>query len=441
MANAKFTDIFIKNLTPKAKRYDVREGEGFCIRVFPSGEKSFFYVYQLNGHRRRMTLGRYPALSLKEARKEHAKAASLTARRIDPAAKRADEKMQEREAREENRRRPTVAALSDEYIERHAKRFKRTWERDRYLLDKEVVPVLGSVKACDVTRRDVTLLIEGIASRGAPTFANRVLSLVRKLFNFGLQREAVTVNPCNGIQKPANEKARERTLSPDELRALWRALQQRDGDFRATPEVKAALLLVLLTAGRIGEIMAAKWDEFDLAGGWWEIPSARMKNKRPHRVWLTRTALDVLDTLRELSGFSAYVIPSPRVGRDGDPKSMATASVNHAIRRSLKAFMPEDYEPADNRIAFHRLDIAPFTPHDLRRTVATFMGELGIQPHIIGKVLSHSDQTVTGKHYDKFSYDPDRRAALECWESRLLEIVGERRESRVVPLIVNRRGY
>lgn len=436
MATKKFTDFHLKNLQPREQRYDVREGDGFGIRVYPNGGKSFFYIYQLNGLKRRMTLGSYPAVSLKDARRDHAAALSLVSRKIDPAAKRAKEMQVERELREEDRLRPTVAALADEYVERHAKPNKRTWKHDRYLLDKEIVPVWGTRKARDITRRDVTLLLDGITERGATTHANRILSLTRKLFNFALQRDVLSVNPCNGVQKPVDEKPRDRALSADEVRMLWPALEPESSQFRASAQIKLALRLMLLTAVRAGEAAHARWEEIDLLSRWWEIPAERMKNKKPHRIWLTQRAVTTLCQLKDMAGHSSYVFPSPSKKDDQADHHISTTAFNHAIRRSLEHFKPEGgVEPKPSSSPLYQLSIAPFTPHDLRRTVATGMGEIGIAPNIIGKVLAHTDQTVTGKHYDKYGYDRDKRAAVEAWDSRLSEIIREDREQTVVPLI------
>jgi integrase len=336
--------------------------------------------------------------------------------------------------------------LADEYIERHAKPNKRTWEQDQYLLYKEVIPRWGRKKASTITRRDVTLLLDSIKDRGAAIYANRTLALVRKMFNFSIQRDILNQNPCAGISRPSQEKARERVLNQDEIRKLWVALSPDHPDFYASTPTRLALRLQLLTACRIGEIMGASWPEFDLESGWWEIPADRMKNKRPHRVWLTDTAIDTMKALKELTGKTTWVFPSPmsKFKKDGDSirrdSHLLPDATNRAIGRSLKAFAPDDYSPAQGKTERYRLEIAPFSPHDLRRTVATGLGELGILPHIVGKVLSHVDSTVTGRHYDKFSYDKEKRKALEDWSRHLQTIVEGKADDTVISLPVGQRS-
>jgi len=406
----KFSDLYVKNLPPQAARYDVREGQGFGVRVSPDGGKAFFFIYQLQGKKRRMTLGQYPAVTLKDARKVFDAARARVALGCDPSAERTDERERIQRERDEQAALLTVERLAADYIERHAKPNKRTWTEDAAALQKEILPIWGKRKAEEITRRDVNHLLDTITDRGSAIRANRVLSLVRKMFNFGMQRGELTGNPCLGVKRPSPEHSRERVLTDDELRKLWAALDT--GTFQATEAVTLAVTLQLLTATRIGEVAGARWAEIDLQGQWWEIPAERMKNKRHHRVWLTAAAVATLEQAKALQTAtgkpSAWVFVSPAGG-----KPIMATSVTRAVARNTEF-----------------LGIAPFSPHDLRRTVATRLAESGILPHIVGKVLSHSDPTVTGRHYDKFSYDREKRKALEAWAERLREIVtGERRDN------------
>jgi integrase len=410
----KFTDLYIKNLPTKPARYDVREGDGFGVRVSPDGSRAFFYIYQLQGTKRRMTLGQYPAVTVKDARKVYEGARARVALGCDPSAERTDERERIKRQREEQAARLTVARLAEDYIERHAKPKKRTWAEDDATLNKEVLPVWGHRKAEDITRRDVNKLLDSIIDRGSPIRANRVLALVRKMFNFGIQRGELGKNPCQGLANPSPETPRDRVLTDVELRTLWAALES--GTLPMTEPVALAVKMQLATGCRIGEIAGARWDEIDLSAQWWEIPAHRMKRKQLHRVWLTdaaRAALARLAALQSARGpRSEWVFPS----KDGAHAIHAT-SVTRAVARTVA-----------------HLGMVPFSPHDLRRTVATRLSEIGVLPHIVDKVLSHTDQTVRGKHYDKGSYDFEKRKALEAWAGRLREIVTGERPSNVIAL-------
>jgi integrase len=374
-------------------------------------------MYQLQGQKRRMTLGKYPQVSLKEARKTYEEARARVARGFDPGAERIDNREKIKREREEQLSLLTVSRLADDYIERHAKPNKRSWEQDQAALQIDIIPNWGSRKAADITRRDVNKLLDKIIDRGGPIAANRRLSLIRKMFNFGMQRGELNANPCFGMQKPSPEHPKDRVLSDYELRELWAALNT--DRFKATETIKLAIKLQLLTATRIGEIVGTRWDEIDLDGHWWEIPLERMKNKKIHRVWLTATAVEILDRARNIQTeqgiISGWVFTSPYSTPKDRP--IGSLSVGQAISRNIQ-----------------QLGIDAFTPHDLRRTVSTRLAELGILPHIADKVLSHTDSTVRGRHYDKFSYDFEKRKALEAWAEHLREIVTGDRRDNVLPL-------
>src|SRR6266567_1006717 len=193
-----FDALTIKNLEPTGTMYVcmAEKEPGFGIRVYPSGSKAFFYQYKVDGQRRFMTIGDYPSTSLKSARQVYqAEASKVKALRrgskdgIDPVL----ENKRERERRiaevAEHRKAHTVADLVKEYIEKHALKFKRSWKEDKRLLDIEIVPTWGTRKVTEITKRDVTLLLEKIVDRGTPAMSNQVLKITRKMFNFAVERD------------------------------------------------------------------------------------------------------------------------------------------------------------------------------------------------------------------------------------------------------------
>jgi hypothetical protein len=202
----KFTARTIDTLRPvPGRRVDYFDESlpGLALRVTESGHKSWSVHYRTAARRlRRLTIGDYPTITLADARKAAHKALRAAAPGEDPAA----EKLA-------TRRGETVADLADEYIERHAKKHKRSWKEDQRKLDVDVLPLWRTRKAKEITRRDVRDLIEGIADRGAPIAANRVLALVRKLLNFAVQRDWIDANPAALIAKPGAERSRDRVLT------------------------------------------------------------------------------------------------------------------------------------------------------------------------------------------------------------------------------------
>ena len=399
----RFTDRGIQGLNPKAERYEAWEDgrTGLGVRVAPSGRKSFVYIYRFDGKPRRMTLGAYPKIGLADARVLHAKAKQQRERGIDPGAEHIEKRRAERDAE-------TVRELVEEYLDKYARPNKRSAAEDERTLRKEVLPVWGGRKAKSITRRDVIKLLDGIVDRGAPIMANRTLAVVRKMFNFAIARDIIDASPCVMIQAPAKETPRDRVLSQAEIAAFWRGL----ADAKMSDQVRLALRLMLVTAQRREEVTGAPWAEFDLPDQVWEIPGARTKNARAHRVPLSPLALELLDEIREAARGSEWLFPSPRAD-----KPIVPDATSHALRNNLEA-----------------IGVAGITPHDLRRSAASHMTELGISRLVVSKILNHADSSITGV-YDRYEYGPEKRRALEAWGARLKEIAsGKAAPGNVVAL-------
>ncbi len=384
----------------EVKSCDMREksGNGFGVTIFPSGEKSFIYFYTFAGRKRRMTLGRYPHCSLANARSLHREALAILESGKDPASEKQTEKINIRDA-------STIDGLIDEYIEKWAKPNKRKWKEDERSLNKDIRPFWGKQKARDITRRDVVLLLDGVKERGAPVQANRLLACISKMFNFAIERDIVSSNPCAGVKRVVKENRRDRVLSEDEIRILWLGLEQaatQDNpkhQIHMSEQTKLILKFQLTTAQRKGEVIASEWEEFDLNTRWWTIPAAKAKNNQTHRVPLSELALALLIEIKKLSGNSRFLFPTKL-----KDTHIGATSIDHAVRRSTFD------------------GVKPFTPHDLRRVADSFMTSIGIPRLIVSKILNHSDQNVTSI-YDRHSYDSEKHHALEAWAKKLKGII------------------
>ena len=407
----RFTDKGIAALKPKAERYEVWEDgrTGLGVRVSPKGRKSWVYMYRFNGTARRMGLGTYPVVGLASARVKHANAKELLAKDTDPGAQQIERKRAERDAE-------TVNDLAEEYLEKWARPRKRSAAEDERTLRKDVLPAWGTKKAKEIRRRDVILLLDKIVERGSPIQANRTLAIVRRMFNFAVSRDILDATPVAMVQAPAKEHARERVLSPDEMRTFWYGLDEAP----MSEAVKLALKLELVTAQRKGELIGAPLSEFDFEDAVWTIPGERSKNGIAHRVPLSPLALGLIEEACSLAGESKWLFPSPR----GD-EHIKPEAVNHALQ---KAFTPTTKHPTP------AIELENVTPHDLRRTAASRMALLGINRLTVSKVLNHVETGVTAI-YDRHSYDPEKRRALEAWASHLEDILsGKPRAENVVTL-------
>lgn len=405
----KLTDRSIRAIKPRKDRFEVWETgrAGFGLRVAPSGRKTWIYLYRFNGKPRRMTLGTYPAMSLAEAHAVQAEAAKALDSDIDPGAA-------DRAAREALRQEPTVEQLVTEFVKKGLiAKGNRSWEEYQRNLNKDIVPAWGHRKARDIKKRDVILLLESILERGSPNQSTQVFKIIRRMFNFAIERDILQASPCAQVKPLVPTVKKDRFLSADEIRVFWNNLD----DCNMSEGMRRALKLVLVTAQRPGEVIGSHSSELD--GCWWTIPAERCKNKRTHRVYLTPMARELFQNHDQ-----GYLFPSPRRDEHDRIRPVHINAMAHALRKALAP------HPESGRRA---LDLEHFTPHDLRRTAATFLGEIGISGEIIGKVLNHADRSVTAI-YNRHTYDKEKRQALEAWARNLDRIIHGKKEDKVIEI-------
>ena len=366
-----------------------------------------------DGQKKRHTFNTYPAMSLVDARDEAKDLFRKIAKGGDPAA---DKKAK--------RRAGTFNELTHLYIEKYAKLNKASWEKDEAIINRNLKPAWGTRKAASITRRDVNKLLNEIVERGAPIQANRVLEIIRKMYSWaiGSDRVELDVNPCHEVKKPSKERRRDRVLDAEEIKALWPMAGE---DARITEPSRLTLRLVLVTAQRPGEVAGLAWNELDYdwetsEEPFWTIPGDRTKNRQAHRVPLSPLAVVLLKEAKVLAGDdSGLAFPSPRSRQkmeiDDRPtsKPILVNSLSHALIRS------------------GHFGIEHFVPHDLRRTASTHMTgpQCGVSRFILERVLNHADQTVTGRHYDLYHYDAEKRVALNAWSRRLKDILAGKKKT------------
>ncbi len=398
----------VESLRPGSRRAEYWDGAlpGFGLRVSTGGRKTWVLMYRRNNRLRRFTLGTYPPLSLADAREMAALMLVAVQKGGDPAT----DKARERFAK-------TYADLAKEYIERHAKPNKKTWREDERILAHDVLPKWRHLQPRDIRRSDARALVEAVADRGAPIHANRVLALIRKIFNFAIERDWLDLNPCHMVKRPGKERARDRVLSPDEIRRFWAATEVE------APLIRAAFRLRLLTAQRGGEVLHMRWCDIDLETRWWTVPSEFAKNGLSHRVPLNAQAVSILEELRDWLGIRIKEINVLRARKHLEPKvfnDWVFPSRWHADD-SL-----EWTRKATGRLkALSDLD---FRPHDLRRTAASLMTSAGTPRVVVQKILNHVETGVTAV-YDRYSYDNEKRIALDAWGRQVAAIVCDEKAS------------
>jgi integrase len=277
----------------------------------------------------------------------------------------------------------------------------KTLQEFSRILRVEVVRVLGDRQPGDVNRGEIRALVDQLAER-APVMANRVFEVTRRLYTWAIGKDLVASSPCVGLSKPSLEAQRDRVLTEDEIRAFWSACDAEPGI------IGEAFRLMLVTAQRRGEVLSMRWQDIDET--WWTIPAEFAKNGLSHRVPLSSQALTIIQRLRARTSGKTWVFPSPS-------KKKAIENPQKAAERLRER----------SRVSDLRL-------HDLRRTAASLMTGMGISRLTVKKVLNHAERDVTAV-YDRHSYDPEKRTALDAWGRRLDAILAGNKLADVVPLV------
>jgi integrase len=397
------TQLAVDRAKARGRRYELPDGPGgvpgFGVRVGEHGAKTFVIRYRVGGRQRRLKIGSAAIMTLLEARQRARIALAQVEQDLDPAAAR----LEERRERERN----SVAAVAAEYVAKHLKRNTRRWRDAEQMLARDVLPALGDRPLASITRRDVLDVVDAVVDRGSPVSANRVLSLVKRLLGWAVQRGIVQLNVAAGLKPPHREKPRERALSEAEVRAVWQAFEAMGWPFGSFGE------LLLLTGQRRGEVAGMRWADLDLERGVWRLPGESNKTGREYLLPLSLAAVEILRALPRI-GDGPLVFPSTRA---------ASANPVSGFSRALRA-------------ASRLSGVEGWHWHDLRRTCATGMARLNVPPHVVERILNHgggSTMSVIARTYNTHSYQSEMRQALEAW-AREVERIVSGAESRVLPL-------
>jgi integrase len=345
---------------------------GFGVRVTAAGVTSFVLDYRISGRQRRYTIGRHPELTVAAAR---LRAGELRIRILD-----GHDPMEERQQR---RVEPTLGDLSTEYLERYAVPNKRptSLRNDRQMIDNTIRPEIGKLRLKAVGRRDIEAL--HLSLKATPYAANRLLSLLSKMFNLGIQWKWTTDNPARGVPR-FQEGKRERWLTTEEIQKFREAL-----DSYADQNAANALRLLMLTGSREGEVLKAEWEQFDFQTGVWTKPSHNTKQKRVEHIPLSRPALDLLKTMMP-EGAVGPLFPGAKGG--------ARVSLRRPWVQACKACGLVVAETLKGK----RGTITRYQPtvriHDLRHSYASHLVSNGVSLQIVGKLLGHTQASTTMRY-------------------------------------------
>ena len=381
--------------------------------------KSFIWVYSFHGRTRRLTLGQYPDLSLAEARAKAAQAAELHKQGVDPGQKKLVELVEYRTS-------PTFEEAVVSYLE-WAEKNKKSWREDERMLRTEFVPHLGRAKIGDIRRKQVVALLDDKA-KTAPVQANRLLAVIRKMFNFCVEREILDATPLVKMKNVAKEKTRERSLNRHEL--VWFLLRLTEPTI--TQNTRFALLLSLMLAQRSGRIVQMRWIDIDLEDAIWDRSGQFEKNNNPIAIPLSEDVLNILKYLRERQvqkvvandperWAKSQVLPSP--GQYVFPgrwltKPQTQPSLNRAMRRFYDTYVKDKDRVEEESLLRIAEDYPRPTVHDLRRSATTHMSRQGLGKDVRSRILNHKDLSVDAI-YDRYAYFDEKAVALGEWHGFL----------------------
>jgi integrase len=368
--------------------------------VQPNGKKSWAWRYRWHGRPSKLTFSKsYPEMSLGAARAEANAAIRQLESGQDPLAAKTDEQRGERTN--------SVRQAAREWIE-YAKPDMRTWRDAERKLAKDVFPEWERKLMKDIGPHDVKKLHHEVSKRG-PIAANRLFETLRNWFNWCVDEEILDVSPMEEIDYKRlrnEERSRDRVLSDTELALVWRASEKL-----GYPQAPFRHALIL-TGQRRGEVAGMRWDEIDLQAGVWNSPGSRTKNRKPHMVPLGTAMLDLLKKLPRFTGPHVFTTTSGAMPINGFSKA----------KEKLDSVISGLLAEADDATP-----MADWSEHDIRRTVATGMAQMGVPPHVLAAILNHSQRSVQGISaiYNRFEYLAERRKALEDWGRHVLGLEKE----------------
>lgn len=427
------TTSAIAALQPCDRRREFSDGvvPGLFLVLQPSGAKSWALRYRHNGRTRKLTLG--PAalktlrrgagvhigqpLTLEAARELAFGQLQLVRMGADPAARGPGDHNSIARARQE-----AIADVVDDFMAKSVRPnakpgYAREVER---LLRKEVLPHWGERSIEDVRKRDVIRLLDAIVERGGGITANRTLAALRRLFNWCVERDLLRTSPAEGVKPPLLEQVRERVLSDGELQHFWRAAISLGYPFRHLFQ------LLLLTGQRRQEVAGMRGSELSADFTLWTIPAARTKNGRTHEVPLSTLAASIA----EEAAMAAAAIQRLK-SHNGDLFVLTTtgdaqvSGFSRAKARLDEAMLTLAREAAAGRREQTYVEPPDWRIHDLRRTAASGMARARVPLPVIEKTLNHVSGSFAGivSVYQRHSYLPEKREALETWAHAVTEVV------------------
>ncbi len=389
------TDTKLKSLKAKEKNYKVSDSNGLYIQVRTTGSKLWKQKYRYNGKEKMLSHGKYPHISLTEARALRDQALTDIQHDIDPAKKKRIEKINQKK---------TFGEIAQEWHEKMSVNWKpihskKVWRQ----LEADVLPYIKDEPIDKITTIDLLEILRRIEKRGALDIASRQRQRCEAIFKLAILTERATHNPASqlvGVLKTKKVQHR-KALDRKDLPAFFHTLESFDSHII----VKLATKMLIHTFVRTGELRFATWDEFDFEERMWLIPAERMKMDTDHFIPLTDQTIELLEQLKEHNGNRKHVFASPT--RPKQPLS-ENAILNLLYRMGYK-----------NKA----------TGHGFRATASTILNEMGYNPDAIERQLAHAERNKIRAAYNRSEYLDERVILMKDW-SKFIDSVS----NNVIPI-------
>ncbi len=387
----KLTDTGLKKAKSRDEAYSMSDGGGLYLWISPSGGKLWRWAYRFENKRKLMALGKYPDVSLAQAREQHSEARKLLATGIDPMAQRKSEKTAEKAAIENSFQSVVTLWLEhwqDGKSPRHVDYVKRR-------IDGDILPCLGARPIAEIEAPELVAMTKAIQDRGARDIAKRALETVGQVFRYSIAHGYSRRNPAAEI-RPSDilksaRKINYARIDARELPKLLRCIEVYQG----THITRLAMKLLALTFVRTSELIGAKWTEFDIENARWDIPAERMKMRSLHIVPLAKQSLEALDLLHGLTGHSEWLFP-------GDRSTIKPIS-NNTILKALE------------RMGYKGI----MTGHGFRGLASTILHEQGYNHEHIELQLAHAPRNAVSAAYNHALYLKPRTQMMQDWADYL----------------------
>lgn len=385
------TVVQVKNAKPREKAYKMADERGLYLLINPNGSKLWKLKYRFTGIEKKLSLGKFPDVTLSDAREARDKARKELANNIDPGILKNSIKRSKQLATENS-----FEAIAREW---HAK-FTPKWTKEhgsRILirLEQNIFPWIGRRPITEVTAPELLSALHRVELRGAHETAHRILQICSQVFRYSIatgRAERNLATDLVGALAPVKKKHHASITDPVEVGKLLRTINGYEGFF----VTKCALQLAPLFFVRPGELRHAEWSEFDFENAEWRIPAEKMKMREQHIVPLCSQAITILRELKAFTGEGKYVFPSVRTTK----RPMSENTVLGALRRL--GYTTDE-----------------MTGHGFRSLASTLLNENGWNRDAIERQLAHAERNNIRAAYNYAEYLPERRKMMQWWADYL----------------------